>query len=338
MQSTHTEPAPRVLISGAGFAGLTAAFWFGKLGYQITIVEVGAALKKGGTPVDIRDDTIAIVERMGILEAIRDMSLPPRLTVFTNVDGGTDARIEPEPADASGTITGYEIPRDGLLSLLFDSLEDNVEMRFENSIVGLTDIENGVHATFQDGSEADFALVLGCDGNHSTVRRLRFGPETDYSYFLHNYFAVAIVDERLIEKDTTQILSTPGRTLMLNAYESKTDIVFSFHADDEIPYDYHDVQQQKRIVRERLADAGPRFTDLVEKAQNADNFYFDKLSQTKMPQATDGAIAAAFTEYENKLRPVVEQIQAMAVEFGLSTYFPETEAAIRARNGFLTGK
>ena len=40
-------------------------------------------------------------------------------------------------------------------------------------------------------------MVFGCDGNHSNVRALRFGPEGDYSHFLHNYFSVAVVGRHL---------------------------------------------------------------------------------------------------------------------------------------------
>ena len=362
---------PRVLISGASFAGLTSAFWMNELGYEVTIVETGTGLKKGGTPVDITDDTIRIVERMGILEAIRNRSLPPRVVEFTNIDGGTDARLEPEPVEAGAPVDGYEIPRDDLLAILFAAVEDDVEMRFQNSIQTLTDIPNGVRASFRDGPDGDFDVVLGCDGNHSVVRKLRFGPEAEFSHFLHNYFTVAIVDGTLIPKNTTRILSTPGRTLMMNAYENKTDVSFLFHSDDEISYDYRDVQQQKDIVRTRFADAGAPFTDVFEHAENADNFYFDKLSQTKMPHWTTGRVALvgdsgycaspaagmggslaiigatalfdafrsaggdielAFAAYETSLRPVVEKIQAGAVEFGLASFFPETDEAIRARN------
>ncbi|SEN96557.1 hypothetical protein [Paenibacillus sp. OV219] len=36
-----------------------------KLGYNLTIVELADGLKKGGTPVNIRENTINIVKRMG---------------------------------------------------------------------------------------------------------------------------------------------------------------------------------------------------------------------------------------------------------------------------------
>lgn len=373
----ETPTAPRVLVSGAGFAGLTSAFWMLRLGYQVAVVERSPGLKKGGTPVDIKGDTIGIVERMGIFDAIREKSLPPRLVEFTNIDGGVDVRLEPEPVGVDGTGDGYEIPRDDLLEILFAEIAGDVEMRFNDSITTLTDIPGGVRASFRDGTDGVFDIVLGCDGNHSTVRMIRFGPEAEYSRFLNNYFTVAIVDETLIPQDTTRILSTPGRTLMLNAYQDKTDISFLFHSDEELSYDYRDVQQQKDILRAMFADAGPHFTALIAKMENADNFYFDKLSQTKMPhwtagrvalvgdagycaspaagmggslaiigatalfdafESADGDVDTAFAEYEKNLRPVVEQIQTMAVDFGLASFFPETEEAIRTRNERFTAQ
>lgn len=376
MLSTQTTDAPRALVSGASFAGLTSAFWMRRLGYRVTVVETGPGLKKGGTPVDIRDETIEIVDRMGVLDAIRAKSLPPRVTEFVNVDGETDARMEPEPLGEDGPVDGYEIHRDDLLAILFAEIEGDVEMLFDNSITTLADTPEGVRATFRDGSEADFAIVLGCDGNHSTVRRLSFGPEAGFTHFLQNYFSVAIVDETFIAPGMTRILNTPGRTLMLNSYETTTDIVVAFQSDDEIAYDYRDADEQRRILRNRFADAGAQFTEAIERAEGADNFYFDKLSQTRMPTWSSGRVAlvgdaaycaspaagmggslaimgatalfdafetaggdidAAFREYEISFRPVAERIQDQAVNFGLPTFFPDTEEAIQARNAFLAG-
>lgn len=149
-----------------------------------------------------------------------------------------------------------------------------------------------------------------------------------------------------------------------------------FHADHEIRYDHHDVDQQKQIIRERFADAGKPFTGLVEPALTADNFYFDKLSQNRLPRwssgrvalvgdaaycpspaagmggsvailgatalydaflATDGDIERAFAEYERAFRPTAEKIQKETEQFGLPMIFPDTAEAIAARNAQLLG-
>ena len=213
-----------------------------------------------------------------------------------------------------------------------------------------------------------------CIRDSSKVRALRFGPESEYSHFLHHYFSVAVVDGIFIPASTTRIQNVPGRTLMLNSYEDATDVVLAFHADHEIAYDHHDVEAQKRILSERFADAEEPLADLVERALSADNFYFDKLSQIRMPRWSSGRVAlvgdaaycpspaagmggsvairgatalydafltaggdvaAAFAEYEREFRPVVERIQTETEAFGVPMIFPDTVEAITARNAQL---
>jgi 2-polyprenyl-6-methoxyphenol hydroxylase-like FAD-dependent oxidoreductase len=194
MESVTNQPA-RVLISGASFAGLTTAIWMQRLGYQVTVIENATALRKGGTPVDLRNDAMAIFDRMGVLSAVRAKALPPRTTEFADIDGTPIARMEPEPTAETIVIDEYEIHRhddieihrDDLLAILFAEIEDTVEVIFDDSITELTATAEGVRAAFRNGPDREFTMVLGCDGNHSTVRRLWFGPETNYSHFLRHY-------------------------------------------------------------------------------------------------------------------------------------------------------
>ncbi|OII13226.1 FAD-dependent monooxygenase [Curtobacterium sp. MCBA15_008] len=367
----------RVLISGASFAGLAAALWMRRLEYDVTIVETGPGLKRGGTPVDIRDETIEIVERMGLLEQIQEKALPPRVTEFTEPDGQIIARIDPQPPTAEAAGDGYEIHRDDLLDILAAATDGEVEMLWNNSIKSLTEPdEDHVHVMFRDGTEQDFDLILGCDGNHSTVRRLHFGPESSYAHFLETYFSVAAIERRIIEPQTTQITNAPGVTMLINSYDTRTEVVLGFRSQEEIPYDYHDENEQKRILRDRLLQAGSPFSDHLEEALNADSFYFDKLSQIKMPawtlgrvalvgdagycaspaagmggslaiigatalfdafQTVNGDVEKAFIEYERALGPAVEEIQHNAEFSGVRNYFPATEEDIQARNNMLLG-
>jgi 2-polyprenyl-6-methoxyphenol hydroxylase-like FAD-dependent oxidoreductase len=373
----NTHAQEQVLISGASFAGLATALWMRRLGYEVTIVEIGSGLKRGGTPVDIREDTIAIVERMGLLEEIQAKALAPRVTEFTTPEGELIARMDPEPPTDDSAGDGYEIHRDDLLDILAAATEGEVEMLWGNSIKSLTERdEDSVHVVFRDGTERDFSMVFGCDGNHSTVRRLRFGQEALHTHFLQTYFSVATLDHLIIDRQTTQITNAPGVTMLVNSYDTTTDLVLGFRSEQEIPYDHHDVDQQKRILREHLLQAGAPFSDHIDEAVNVDTFYFDKLSQIKMPAWTSGRIALvgdagycaspaagmggslaiigatalydafraaygdvkqAFVEYERALQPIVEEIQHNAEHFGVSTYFPATDEQIRSRNNILLG-
>ena len=360
-----------VLVSGASFAGLTTAFWMNRLGYTVTVVEIGKGLKTGGTPVDIREGTVDIVKRMGLLERIQSSCLKARPVEFLDVNG---VRIETMPAqagDAQDSNREYEIERDTLLHMLFEEVKNDVEFIFDDSIARVDESADEVAVTFKSGTQRSFSLLFGCDGNHSAVRRMSFGEESAYSHFLQNYFSITIVDRLLIEENTSQMYNVPGKVVMLNAYNNKTDIIFCFYAEKEISYSYRDQEEQRGIILQQFSGEGWRTPELLEELNRCRDFYFDKMCQIRMPSWTKGRVAlvgdagycaspaagmggslaivgataladafqkhpgnfeTAFLEYNNSLRPFVEDVQAQAVNFGLELFVPKSEEAIQRRN------
>ncbi|RRA49549.1 FAD-dependent monooxygenase [Acidipila sp. EB88] len=365
---------PTVLIAGASFAGLVSAWWMRRLGYAVTVVEVAPGVRKGGTPVDIREDVVEVMRRMGLLDHIVASSLPPRATEFLDASGEPVVR---RPARAVGEDqgeAGWEIERDTLLDLLFDRVRDDVEFVFGDSVAGVEECADEVGVVFASGTRRGFSLLLGCDGTHSAVRRLCFGEEHLFSLFLQNYFSLTIVHKLLIPENTSEMFNVAGRTVMLNAYNGKTDIAFCFFSAEEIGYDRRDRAQQKQMILERFRGQGWRVPELLDEMGRGDDFYFDKLCQIRMPQWSRGRVAlvgdagycpspaagmggsmailgaaafadalaryrgdldGAFAEYDRSLRPVVNEIQSAAIEFGLKIFAPVSEEAIRQRNALL---
>jgi len=339
-----------------------------KLGYSVTVVEIAKGVRKGGTPVNIRDGVIDVVKRMNLLERIIAASLPPRPMTFLDAHGSplplALSQVEEEEEE-------YEIERDVLLDMLFGEVKEHVEFLFADSISGLEDSAEEVAVTFASGKQRSFSLVLGCDGTHSAVRRICFGEESSFLVFLQCYFSLTIVNKLLIEEDTSQMLNVAGKTVMLNAYNGKTDIAFCFFSEKEIDYDRRKQAEQKRMIREQFEGEDWRTRELLDEMSRCDDFYFDKLCQTRMESWTKGRVAlvgdagycpspaagmggsmailgaaaladalqrhpddlrAAFQEYDESFRPIVEQIQAQAVEFGLAMFLPRSEEAIQGRN------
>lgn len=360
----------KVLISGASFAGLASAYWMHRLGYDVTIVEIASRLRNGGTPVNIRDETIDIVKRMGIFDAVRANRLDLRQWDFKNADDHTERSMVVRAEGEAQGEDDYEIERDVLMQILYSVVCDDCEIVFGDTIVALTETDL-VDVTFRHGASRRFDLVLGCDGTHSQVRALWFGPEALYMHYLEQYFAISIVDKLLIPRDTAQMFNVPGKVIMLNAYKNKTDIIFGFISDTEIAYDYRDEAQQRRIIVDQFQDSGWRATELLHEVGDTANFYFDKLCQIRMPAwsrgrialvgdaaycpspgagrggslAIDGATALgdamasadgdytlAFQRYDEQFRPFIEQVQADAAHTVRTSLIPRTEKDIRARN------
>jgi 2-polyprenyl-6-methoxyphenol hydroxylase-like FAD-dependent oxidoreductase len=289
-QQDGSASRERVLISGASFAGLTTAYWMKQLGYAVTVVEVSKGLKKGGTPVNIGDDVADILKRMGLLEQVRSARLKMEAAERKNADDVTAGPLQMPPGTIRSEID-WEIERDTLLEFMSGVVRDDVEFAFGNSIEELVETENDVRVSFEDGSQRSFALIFGCDGIHSRVRKLQFGDEAQYAHFLGQYFSITIVDELLIKENTTQVFNEHGKAAMLNAYNNKTDIVLCFSSENEISYDYWDEVQQRKIISEQFAGQGWKIPELLERVADSTSFYFDKICQIKMPSWTKGRVA-----------------------------------------------
>ena len=364
-------PSQSVLVSGASFAGLATAFWMNRLGYRVTVVEIGKGLKMGGSPVDIREGTVDVVKRMGLLERIQAASLKTKAIDFLNAEGVAIAKMPADSAAPPEANSEYEIERDTLLNLMFEDVKSDVEFIFDDSIVRVDESDDDLSITFRSGRQQSFSLLFGCDGNHSRVRSMCFGEESAYSHFLHNYFSITILDRLLIEPDTAQMYNVPGKVVMLNAYNNKTDVIFCFHSEQEIAYSYRDQDEQRAIIVQQFRGEGWRTSELLDELSQSRDFYFDKMCQIRMPSWTRGRVAlvgdagycaspaagmggslaivgatalgdafekhprdfkAAFQEYNQSLRPFVEHVQAEAINFGLEMFVPASEEALQGRN------
>ncbi len=360
------DQTKKMLVSGAGFAGLTTAYWLNKLGYKVTVVEIGSHLKMGGTPVDIKDQTIDIVKRMGLFEQIKANRIGPEKWEFKNADDVTEHSVLLEKLPDNE----FEIERDLLLNMLFDLIKSDVEFIFDNRIVALNETKDNIEATFKDGSQQVYDLVFGCDGIHSSVRKIWFGNETEYAHFLGQYFSIAITNKLLVEEGTYQMFAEPDKGVALYAYNHKTDIIFTFRPEAEIPYDFRNQEQHKKIILEQFEGVGWRTKELLKELINSKSFFFDKFCQIKMPSWTKGRVALvgdagycaspaagmggslaiigataladafekhnenfelAFEAYNKDLRPFIEEIQTSAVET-LNKLLPRTEEEVRLRN------
>jgi 2-polyprenyl-6-methoxyphenol hydroxylase-like FAD-dependent oxidoreductase len=361
----------RVLVSGAGFAGLATAFWMARLGYAVTVVENAPGLRRGGAAVDIRDGCVDVVRNMGLLDDVLANRLSVERFEFKDTDDATQRVVTVRGDGEPPSDTDIEVERDVLLDLLFDAIEGGVEFVFGDSVTGLREVPGGVETTFARAAPRTFDLVFGCDGFRSTVRRIHFGDEDRYTHFLGRYFSISIVDKLLIEPNTAQLFNVPGKAVMLNAYKNKTDIIFAFAADGEVAYDYRDPAQQRRMIAEQFAGVGWRTAELLGEVEESANFYFDKMGQIRMPSWSSGRVALvgdaaycaspaagrggslalegaaalaeamsahdpadyerAFRSYDERLRPFIDEIQSGAVAFGLETLVPLTQEAIDAR-------
>jgi 2-polyprenyl-6-methoxyphenol hydroxylase-like FAD-dependent oxidoreductase len=274
----------RVLVSGASVAGTAAAYWLGRRGYSVTVVERYPGLRPGGQAIDVRGPALTVLERMGLLAAAENMKTRSRGASFVDRDGNELSR-DTESTPTGGPIDNpdIELLRDDLVELLYVASQPATEYLFENSIAALDDNGDSVAVTFERGASREFDLVVGADGLHSNVRRLAFGSEERFVKRLGTHAAIFTVPN-FLDLDYWQIWHQ-GDSTMAGVYSARNNTearaMLGF-MDTELRLDYRDTEAQFAEVERRMAGEGWVRPQLLTYMRAARDFYFDEMAQIVM--------------------------------------------------------
>ncbi|WIM89819.1 FAD-binding protein [Candidatus Mycobacterium wuenschmannii] len=282
------------LVSGASVSGLSTAYWLAHHGYSVTVVERYDGLRPGGQAIDVRGPALGILDRMGLLQAADDKKTAIRGASFVDRDGNELSR-DTEATPTGGVIDNpdIEILRDDLVELLHSAL-DGVEFVYADSITGLDDRGDTVAVGFERADPREFDLVVGADGLHSNVRKLAFGPESQFVKPLTTYLAIFTVPN-FLDLDYWQIFHR-GDSTMAAVYSargnSEARAMLGFQ-DAELRLDYRDTPAQFAELDRRMADEGWVRPQLLEYMRTAPDFYFDGLAQIIMDRWAHGRVVLA---------------------------------------------
>lgn len=172
----------RIIIAGAGITGCAAAMLLAQEGHDVRVFEAVPEVNELGVGINLLPHAISILDRIGMASRLEALGVATSELVYYNRQG---QRIWGEPR---GRFAGYPVPQVSIhRGTLQVSLFREAQARLgeDRVLTGhrLVAVDDGspVTATFErpDGSrvsvEAD--ILVGADGIHSTLRRLRYPDE-----------------------------------------------------------------------------------------------------------------------------------------------------------------
>jgi 2-polyprenyl-6-methoxyphenol hydroxylase-like FAD-dependent oxidoreductase len=167
----------KVLVSGAGIAGLTLAFWLHRSGHEILLVEKSPSLRDEGYMIDFFGSGYDVAEKMGLLPDLEAIHYSiPRLAF---VDAKGREKFSVSYAAFRRLFGGrlFNFMRGDLERVLYAKVKGSVQLRFGITVDAFWEEEEGAPAvvTFSDGTTGEFDLLVGADGVHSQVRKQAFG-------------------------------------------------------------------------------------------------------------------------------------------------------------------
>jgi len=281
----------RVLIVGASIAGPALAYWLHRHGFTPTVLERAPGLRPGGYKVDIRGAAIDVVEWMGLKPVLAGLETDMQFMSFVNSAG---KRVASVPADLfmGRGEADLEVMRGDLSRVLYDATRAEVEYIFGDSLQALEQTASGVDVTLQNTGARTFDLVVGADGLHSATREFAFGEESRFVKQLGHAVSIGSVPNHLRLDRWELIYSRPGRTVNLYSTGKDADAkaLFLFTAD-ELDYDRRDLAQQRKILRTRFTGAGWETDRLLDGIDQAEDFYFDTVSQVELATYSAGRVS-----------------------------------------------
>jgi 2-polyprenyl-6-methoxyphenol hydroxylase-like FAD-dependent oxidoreductase len=282
-----------ILISGGGIAGPALAYWLRRHGLTPTVVEQAPAPRPGGQAIDLRGAAREVVDRMGILEQVRQAHTGTRGMAFVDAANRRLASMRADLlGDSGGAVAELEILRSDLAGILAGLTRDDVEYVFGDVVTEIAQGDDGVKVSFERGAPRGFDLVVGADGLHSGVRGLAFGPESRFVRDLGAYVAIFTAPSRL-DLDGWELLhSAPGRTAGLYPVRQSGEAKAMFYfGSPPLAHDRRDLDRQKRLLAEAFAGLGWEVPRLLEAMWPAADFYFDRIAQVHLDRWSAGRVA-----------------------------------------------
>jgi 2-polyprenyl-6-methoxyphenol hydroxylase-like FAD-dependent oxidoreductase len=281
-----------VLISGAGIAGCTLAYWLARHGHSATVVERGGALRSSGSPVDVRGPAAGVVEQMNITARLREARTRAAGLTFLDRAGRLSARLDLESVRRSLDSRHIELPRGDLSTILYKASRDSAEFIFGDSIASLAqDDEWGVDVTFNRSGPRRFDLVIGADGLHSIVRRLAFGPESSFVRHAGLYVATLPLPQELDAGNEIIMLNAPGKSVTLHPSRGNPLAAFIFWSPEISKLDHSDTDQHKRILETMFANIGWKVPSILDAVRASNELYFDSVSRVELADWARGRVA-----------------------------------------------
>src|SRR5947209_16468130 len=167
---THTRTA---LVIGGGIAGPAAAMALQKAGIASVVYEAHPTSAEGiGAFLTLATNGVDALRTLGAETPAIAARFPTTAIVLWSGTGKCLGAAEVSMTLDDGT-TGQTLKRADLYNAIYDQAAGRgIRIEHGKRLVAAENVDGGVRARFADGSDATGDILIGCDGIHSTVRRM----------------------------------------------------------------------------------------------------------------------------------------------------------------------
>jgi 2-polyprenyl-6-methoxyphenol hydroxylase-like FAD-dependent oxidoreductase len=298
----------KILIAGAGIAGLAMALALRARNIDCDVVERGAAVTARGAGMYLPGNAVRALGQLGVFDHVRATgSAIDTQRIFD----GSGRLLNEVDLKAFWQACGgcLSLSRAALQGILQDALGD-VPIRFGLSLAGIQQVGPHADVTFGDGSTQIYDLVIGADGIQSTVRDLAFGPEAPRDLGIACWRT--IIDNDFGLSGWTAMLGQK-RTLLAIPVEAGKLYIYGDVAAAE---GAHDRVEPVRILRDLFSSFAAPLRPIVESLDAAQPIHAARLREIPAQIRHTGSVVL-IGDAAHTTSPSMAQGAGMALEDAL---------------------
>jgi 2-polyprenyl-6-methoxyphenol hydroxylase-like FAD-dependent oxidoreductase len=291
----------RVLISGAGIAGPSLAFFLAKAGARISVVEKAGSQLPHGQNIDISGCAVTVVRKMNLLSDVRRCHTKEKGTQLIDDAGRAFAPFPVKEGSIASFTSEFEILRGDMAKVLWEATRAhaNIDYVFGTTIKSVvSNGDKGVKVELSNGLIQDFDLLVVADGQWSKVRKQCFAEEAVTVVDKGMYVVYFTVPRQPDDNDWWNVyFSLHSRIITLRPDpHGTTRAMFTIMPRTEARKAAWQAasragrEEQEELVRTEFADAGWQVERLLGEMSKAPDFYFQAIQQIKMDKWSNNRV------------------------------------------------